>query len=295
MKNFKLGRKKPSNKPAILFKNILKAVPNHPLLEDYLSQLSNWQVLGNDQYGDCVAVTWSNSRRFFSALLGEKEEYPNLQQVINIYKTQNPNFPQDDNGMDIQTLLEYLIAYGGADGVKPIAFAKVDYSNLNEVKAALAIFGGIFLGVNVQNENIDDFNNNIPWDYHPSGTNAGGHAILAGGYLGNSVNDIRFITWGKETGFTDAFWNNLAEEAWVVIWPENLGSKQFIDGIDLQALESDYKNLTGRDFVIPIQLSQSFSPSASPSPSSMPIPSNDGCLPLANVVYKAYKLFSGKK
>ena len=65
MSNLKFGRRSPSRTPSIKFKSILKAMPDHPVSEDYLSQLSNWQMLGNDQYGDCVAVTWSNMRRLF--------------------------------------------------------------------------------------------------------------------------------------------------------------------------------------------------------------------------------------
>jgi hypothetical protein len=269
MSNLKFGRRSPSRTPSIKFKSILKAMPDHPVSEDYLSQLSNWQMLGNDQYGDCVAVTWSNMRRFYSALLGENENYPNMDEVISIYKTQNPNFPTDDNGMDIQTLLGYLIKNGGPDGVKPIAFASVDYTNLEEVKAALAIFGGIWLGVNVQNSNMDDFNNGKPWDYHDGDSIEGGHSILAGGYLGKSSDDVRFITWAEETGFTDNFWKHLAEECWAVIWPESLGTKQFIQGIDLNQLALDYKSLTGRDLPLP---QPTPIPTPQPTPTPQPIP-----------------------
>ena len=38
-----------------------------------------------------------------------------------LYKTQNPDFPDEDNGMDIQTCLEYLVKHGGPDGVKALA------------------------------------------------------------------------------------------------------------------------------------------------------------------------------
>jgi hypothetical protein len=192
--------------------------------------------------------------------------------VYAVYKTQNPNFPNQDDGMDIQTLLEYLIKNGGPDGAQPVAFAKVDFTNLDEIKAALSIFGGILLGINVQKENKDDFDAGKPWDFHPGGTLDGGHCVLAGGYMSQSRNDVRFITWAQETGFTDNFWNHLAEEAWVVIWPENLGTKQFVDGIDQQALASDYKALTGND--LPIS-----GPTPTPSPTPQPTPSpNPGCV-----------------
>ena len=50
-------------------------------------------MLGNDQYGDCVAVTWANLRRLVTALLTGNPVYPDLAQVEALYKTQNPEFP----------------------------------------------------------------------------------------------------------------------------------------------------------------------------------------------------------
>ena len=95
--------------------------------------------------------------------------------------------------MDVQTGLEYLHSTGGPDGVKAIAFAKVDHTNMDEVKAALAIFGGLWLGDQVLVANQKEFAEGKPWtDVHGSPVD-GGHAILGGGY----GTDIKFITWAK--------------------------------------------------------------------------------------------------
>lgn len=268
----KFGRKTPNPERfarSILFSHILKAVPTHPISQDYLASLSNWQMLGNDQYGDCVAVGWANMRRFLTAEL-TKEHYPSMADVIKIYKTQNPGFPSQDDGMDISVLLSYLIKNGGSDGVKPLAFAKVDFTNLEEVKAAMYIFGGLLLGVNVQSQNINDFDSGKPWQYRASDYVEGGHCVLAGGYLGKSADDVQFITWAEETGFTDKFWNNLTEEAWVVVWPENIGTKQFVDGIDLAALAADFKALTGND--LPVIVPPPAPVPVPPTPTPVPVP-----------------------
>lgn len=265
----KFGRRAPKRAPALKLGPILTGrVPTHPTSEDYLSKLANWQMLGNDQYGDCVAVTWANVRRLMSAELGGHETYPTLQQVEALYKTQNPNFPRDDNGMDIQTCLEYLVNTGGPDGVKAVAFAQVDYTNLDEVKAALAIFGYVWTGINVQTANMQQFQNGQPWDYSPRSQIEGGHSIVSGGYLGQTKNDVRFITWAAETAFTDNFWSHLVEEAWVVIWPEHLGSAAFLQGVDLSALAADYQALTGKILPVPAP-----TPTPTPTPTPAPTPS----------------------
>jgi hypothetical protein len=256
---YKYGRRPPKNAPALRLGNFLTTpVPSHPRKEDYLAQWPGWQMLGNDVAGDCNAVTWANIRRLVTATLSV-ENYPTQAQVWQFYETQNPNFRPNgtaqtngpgssaDGGMEIQTGLEYLQTTGGPDGVKAVAFAKVDQTNMAEVDAALAIFGGIWLGITVLDANQQEFANGKAWTDVSGSPIDGGHAILAGGF----TPDVRFITWAKETEFAPSFWNGsvgttpLVEEAWVVIWPEYFGSQEFLAGIDLTQLAVDYQELTG--------------------------------------------------
>lgn len=151
--------------------------------------------------------------------------------------------------MDIQTALEYLVSQGGPDGVKALAFAKVDYTNPDELAAAHAIFGQVWYGVNVLNANMDEFDSGQPWDYVPGSPLDGGHSITGVGYR---PGDWRFVTWAKETDWTDAFRTHQVEEAWVVIWPEHMGSKAFLAGVDETALAADYYAITGRQFIPPV-------------------------------------------
>ncbi|MFD1278013.1 hypothetical protein ACFQ51_56695 [Streptomyces kaempferi] len=164
------GRRAPSQRRAISFSRIFTGkVPAHPAAADYLTGLNGgWEMLGNDVAGDCVAVTWANMRRLVTAICGA-ENYPGQDAVWQIYRTQNPGFDPNgtaetngpgsthDQGMDIQTLLEYLVKVGGPDGVKALGFAKVDPTNTEEVKAAIAIFGTLWTGIVVQEANQDDF------------------------------------------------------------------------------------------------------------------------------------------
>jgi hypothetical protein len=253
------GRRPPKNGPALYLKNYLNVVvPPHPSREDYLATLDNWQMLGNDVAGDCNAVAWANMRRLITATLSS-EYYPTQAQVWQFYQTQNPKFnpagtaqtdgpgSADDQGMEIQTGLEYLHAHGGPDGVKAVAFAKVDQTDVAEVEAALAVFGGLWLGITVLDANQQQFADDEAWTDVSGSPIDGGHAILGGGYMP----DVRFITWARETEFAPSFWSGsvegtpLVEEAWVVIWPEHLGSAAFLQGVDLKQLAADYKTLTG--------------------------------------------------
>jgi hypothetical protein len=242
------GRKPPVDKPRLKLASFLKAgvIPDHPATVDYGAAIDSWQMLGNDRYGDCVAVTWANSRYLTTTYLAERATYPTLSQVLAFYKTQNPGFPSQDDGMVIQLALESLQKQGGPDGVKAIAFAEVDHTNIDEIRAAVAIFGGIWYGVDVTDTNEHEFPDR-PWDYDPAGHVVGGHAIVGLGYDPN----LRFITWAEETEFTDAFVQHQLEEAWVVVWPEHLGTRQFEQGIDVTKLATDFKALTGHGLPTP--------------------------------------------
>jgi hypothetical protein len=262
---YKLGLRPPSNKPAILFRDIRRVLPAHPPMVDYLAPFTNWQMLGNDDYGNCAAVMWANERRTVTGTLAT-ECYPTLEQVFAVYKSQNPGFPYQDDGMELQALLEYLNKTGGADGVKAVAFAKVHPQDLEEIKAAIAIFGTLCLGIAVQEANDEQFSRGLPWDYVPNSYIAGYHAVLGGGYSPNAFRDVEFITWARQTAFTDAFWLNLVFEAWAVIFPENLGTKQFQAGIDLTKLADAYLAITDRPLPLP-----------TPPPIPVPPPLPDGC------------------
>jgi hypothetical protein len=247
-----LGCKPPKNAPSLKFRDYrLATPPAHPAACDYLATLTDWQMLGNDSKGDCVAVTWANTRRLVSSTLGTPS-YPNLSQVLTFYATQNPN--GSDNGMDIQTALEDLVSAGGPDGVKALGFAAVDYTNPEEVKAAINIFGSVWTGVNVTATNQSEFGASEPWDYDPTSPVEGGHSIITGGYgtfkptPPQLAGDEKFITWAQETSFTDAFWANQVTQTWVVIWPEHLGSKEFVAGMNLDAFKADYQEITGATF-----------------------------------------------
>jgi hypothetical protein len=262
--NLKLGRLPAKDAPALQLGNVLTGViPTVPASEDYLARLDQWQMLGNDRYGDCVPVTWANTRRLVSSTLGTPE-YPDLNQVLALYETQNPDFPNQDNGMVIQTALEHLHTVGGPDGVKAVAFAKVDHTNPAEVKAAIAIFGSVWTGITVTAANQTQFSQGKPWDYNPRSAVQGGHSVIVGGYGEPTGGDERFITWAQETEFTDAFWTNQVEEAWIVIWPEHLGQAGFLAGVDLAALAADYEALTGK--------AAPFAPAPGPNPAPTPPP-----------------------
>ena len=258
---FRYGRRPPKNAPALRLAPLLTGVLPAPASHvDYGTDFTGWQMLGNDVAGDCVAVTWANQRALVTTALSHKTDYPSQSEVWTFYQTQNPNFNPNgsatsngpgspaDGGMDIQTALEYAVNHGGPDGVKAVAFAAVDYTNENELRSAHAIFGQVWYGINVLIANQTEFSNGQPWDYVAGSPLDGGHSITGIGY---DPTDYRFVTWAQETEWTEAFRTHQVEEAWVVIWPEHLGTTEFEQGMNLKQLAADYQAITGNTLNLP--------------------------------------------
>lgn len=246
----KFGRKPPSGAPALMFSDFLRVAPPHPVAQDNLARQRSWRMLGNNEYGDCVSVAVANQIRTVTQDLGLKKVYPTLTQVLNFYRTQNPNFPAQDDGMVVQDALSYLLHTGwpGRSRRRCLAYAKVRVSHEDELDAAIAIFGSLVLGIWVQPGNEADFDAGRVWSDHGEQP-LGGHAVVAAGYKAGV--SLRFVTWAQETMMGLDYVRGCVEEAWVVIWPENLGSEQFYADIDVPGLQAAYKSLTGRVLPLP--------------------------------------------
>jgi hypothetical protein len=255
----KLGRRPPSGKPALRFGDFLKAgvAPAHPATGDHFKQLA-FGLYENDKYGDCGPTSVANLVRLVSGGLTGTEVMPSQDDVFDLYRRSgNPNFnPQtgaDDNGVDMQTMLEALLSGGIGDGrggvLLPVAFAKVDVTSDDQLTAAVSIFGGSLWGVDLQVAQQAQTDAHPPkWDYHHS-SEWGGHAIVAGAYESGALEDV--ISWATRVETTSGFRRHQLQEAWVVVWPWNLEHPAFQEGVDLAALASAYKALTGRDLPLP--------------------------------------------
>jgi len=230
---------------------------------------------GNDQYGDCGPTSVANLVRLVSGGLLDSEVQPSQDDVFDLYRRSgNPSFDPatdaDDNGVDMQTMLEALLAGGIGDGkggkIKPIAFAKVNVHDDAELEAAVSIFGGTLWGVNLEVAQQAQTDANPPkWDYKRSGE-WGGHAVLQGAYEVGQLEDV--ISWQIRVQTTEAFRVNQLEEAWVVIWQWNFDHPAFQAGVDVNALAAAYKALTGKTLPVP-------PPSPTPTPTPTPTPDGD--------------------
>jgi hypothetical protein len=289
----KLGLLPPKGAPSLKLASILTGVmPTHPAAADNLSLVPAWILGQNDQFGDCGPVSIANMVLQVTTYLGDEPVHVTQADIFDLYRRSgNPGFDPktdaDDNGVDYQTMLEALLA-DGIGGKKPIAFAQIDPSNLEELRAAVAIFGGIGMGV-VLEEAQKAQTPDGTWDYSPSAA-WGGHAVFGGQYTTQppAPDQLGLISWATEIETSDSFLRNQLGQAWVVIWPEHLGTKQFQEGVSIVALQAAFKQLTGRSLVIPPGV-------PSPTPAPTPSPAKPlGCLAIAGVLASGVLVIFGR-
>lgn len=245
--------------PALSLGRLLTGtVPIHPVAADHFSRVPYWGVLGNDQWADCGPAMAMHGRMLISKYLTRRDFVPTIADTLDLYRRSgNPLFPADDNGVVLADMFAEMRrnGVGPADArVRPVAFARVNVADLDEVHAAIAIFGDLSTGVDLQRAQSDQADAGQPWEVASGSPEWGGHAVLTGYYTSDTTAgrpDPSCVSWGKVQGMTGAFWRARAREAWVVIWPEHFGTTAFLQGIDQTALAASYRSLTGSPLVVP--------------------------------------------
>jgi hypothetical protein len=244
------------------------ALPAIPASIDWVSKVPSWPMLRNDELGCCTVSAAGHMVAAWSTYGQGTTVEVTDQDVLDAYQAVSgyvPGDPSTDQGAVMQDVLGYW-RKTGVGGHKILAFAQVDVANLAEVYAALYLFGHVYVGVNLPNAAVTQFDKGQPWTVATDdGGEAGGHCINLGWRNGTTM---KAITWGRVQGLDEAWWQRYAEEAWVVAdqdWITKTGGSP--EGLDVQALGAAFTDLTHQPspFVVPV-------PGPSPAPIPTPVP-----------------------
>ncbi|MGH3099267.1 MAG: hypothetical protein ACRDMV_25080 [Streptosporangiales bacterium] len=276
----KLGRLPPhpeSTHPRLkLGRYLTSALPEPPVSVDWYSQVTDWPMYGNDDWGDCVLAAIGHeieSRTHYGQ--GQTVEIP-PQAVLDAYTAvtgfdpdagppgQNPT----DRGTNMQDALGYW-RHTGVGGHTILVFAQVDEEN--QIRQAVNLFGAVGLGITVTRDMMDDFDAGKPWT-RASGQRLGGHAVPAVGYDDQYV---YVVSWARIQPMTWACFRQCVEECWCSVTRDWLDSSgQDPQGLDLAKLGDDFTNLTGQPAPVP---------QPTPTPTPPPDPKPGGCLPVVSL------------
>ncbi len=246
----KLGRKpNDPSRPRLRFGDVLDASQPVPATADWGTHVDSWPMYLNDQLGDCTCAAAGHHIQAWTSSDGDLVTITD-QDVLAGYEAQGyvPGKPSTDQGAVMQDVLDWWRKAGFA-GRKVDAFAEV--KGEAEARAAVAFFGGCYLGINFPESAMDQFDAGQPWDVVKGSRIEGGHAINAVAY--DTAADMwTVVTWGREQQMTGAFFREYVEEAWVILTPDWYGTDDVAPtGVDVQALGQAFTDLTGEPSPFP--------------------------------------------
>jgi len=182
---------------------------------------------GNDRLGDCTIAALAHAITVYRGLVDTRRIMAE-KAVTKLYMHLTGGI---DSGLNELDVLNYWRQHS-VDVDKILAFAKVDPKNHVHIQQAIQIFGGVYIGFQVQENCVEQFNAHQPWIL--GRLTQDGHAVFVTGYDQNAVT---VLTWGNTQQGTWAWWDECVDEAYAIVPPE--AKKHGFSGFNLAELESD--------------------------------------------------------
>lgn len=182
----------------------------------------------NTRYGDCTIAAAAHAITAYCGLVGKKK-IMDSPEVIKTYLHLTDGI---DSGLNALDVLNYWQSKG-VFGEKILAYASIDAKTHTHVEQAIELFGGVYLGFQVQDNCLQEFKAHQPWT--PGQLTQDGHAVFAVAY---DPSGVTVLTWGNIQKATWAWWDECVDEAYAILPPEAKRS-DFAPGFDFDQLQSD--------------------------------------------------------
>ena len=183
---------------------------------------------GNDTLGDCTIAALAHAETTFNGMIGKKS-IMSRQAVVKLYMHMTGGV---DSGLNELDVLNYWRQHKvSRDEI--IAFIRIAPRNHTHIEQAIHLFGGVYLGFQVQEKCLQEFDAHKPWT--PGKLTTDGHAVFAVGY---DHTGVTVLTWGNIQQGTWAWWDECVDEAYAILPPEAM-KPDFAPGFDLAQLKAD--------------------------------------------------------
>jgi hypothetical protein len=248
LQNRKLGKKAKKEDPRTFkLANFLKAPALPPVPEEvhWGQFVLDIGMMRNDEIGLCVVAGKAHQIQSWTASKGTLWR-PTDQQIVDTYVTlsaldgtpYDPVTGANDDGLAILDALNYWRTQG-LWGHKIGAFAEVDAHNPIEVRTAIALFGGVTVGVGLpvsaQDQEywqVDDLTLSGDAEKY----SWGGHDMYVSGY---DKAAYKFWTWGASQLASVPWWDAYVDECYVCLSDDWVtGTAPAPNGFDLPKLQA---------------------------------------------------------
>ena len=199
--------------------------------------VANWEMLGNDQYGDCGIAGLEHGFMADAAVTKETVPEASDQQAIDYYLKYT-------NGQDSGVVLSQYLAYVRKTSyykhsVK--AYAPVAVHDVPTLQTAVSLYDFVYTGITVTTAMQEASQNGKPWTTDQLNSPvAGGHCVPIVAYDNTCLS---VVTWGTMQEISYPMWHAISSEAWAVITGELVARHGDGRGVSLSALEADLNKL----------------------------------------------------
>jgi hypothetical protein len=181
----------------------------------------------NDMIGDCTAASRGHLQLCWTSNNG-RPVCPTDKQILEAYMGSSgydPEVPGTDNGDSMLSALTHWRKFG-IGGRKIDAFVALDVTKREEFKAAINLFGGVYLGLALPRS----AQNQATWSVSLAGSQGnaepgswGGHAVGAVDYDDDGRDDddgLWIVTWGGLQKVSWRWMRAYVDEAYCVLSPD---------------------------------------------------------------------------
>jgi hypothetical protein len=239
MANHRFGKHPPkSDYRTLRFRDYVGGLAQPPAAADTLARVYDnlgirdpavlFPMDGNDAFGDCTIAALAHATTTYRGMIGARDVMTRAA-VVKLYFHLTGGI---DSGLNELDVLSYWRQHRVA-GDRIVAFASISPKNPTHVQQAIELFGGVYLGFQVQQNCIQEFENRQPWTPGPL-TNEG-HAVFAVAY---DREGVTVLTWGNTQRGTWGWWDECVDEAYALL-PQDAMRPGFAPGSNFAQLEAD--------------------------------------------------------
>lgn len=246
---------------------------------DWLSGVKSWPMLANDRVGDCTCAGAGHIAQQIN-WYGQGQNAPVTEQdAIAMYELlgYRPGDSSTDLGATLQQALDVWRSTG-IGGNKIAAFAQVDATDLDTIRACIDLFGAVYTGMNFPKSAMDQFNAGKEWTVARRTSVEGGHCVPIGAY---DADGFTCVTWGRAQRMDVPFFRRWFDEVWTPIDLDWLHNNVSPGQLDAATLNAKFLSLTGQAGPFPV--------GPAPVPTPAPMDPADAALVTAFDTWKSAK------
>lgn len=232
--DFRLGKLPALNDPRQLQLANYKtaALPLPPSSKGWGQKISSWPMFKNDVLGDCTCAAVGHMEQVWTSRNAGLWN-PVDKDVLDLYWATGTQ----DTGRYINQVLNYWRENGfGSRKSKIDAYVGVNPKVTVDVKQAIWLFGGIYVGVNLPVSAQTQKVWSVATGQNGEPGSWGGHAINITAYTSTY---LTCITWGQRQTMTWGFFRKYCDEAYAILSPNWFTNQKAPSGFDYAALQAD--------------------------------------------------------